>query len=133
MIDDDPFLEAWHRMVAERDLDALGRLLADDITLAPPPYWQKLEGHALVHYLVGLILQTIEGLSYQREWRDGNELALEFSGRVGKHDVQGMDLITLNDAGRVQNLDVLIRPHDAVAALIEVIRPKMVAYLQKTP
>jgi hypothetical protein len=131
MIAADPFLDAWHRMVAERDVDALGNLLAEDVTLSSPPYWQRFEGHALVHHLVGLILYTIEDLRYEREWRDGRELALEFRGRVGEHEVQGMDLITLNDAGLVQNLDVLVRPHDAVAALIDAIRPKMMAYLAK--
>jgi hypothetical protein len=131
MIADDPFLDAWHRMVAERDIDTLGKLLAEDVTISPPPYWQRLEGHALVHHLLGLILHTIEDFRYHREWRDGRELALEFRGRVGDHEVQGMDLITLNEAGVVQNLDVLIRPHDAVAALIDAIRPKMLAHLAK--
>ena len=61
----------------------------------------------------------------------GRELALEFRGRVGKLELQGIDLIALDDEGRVGRLDVLMRPVNAVNALIEAIRPQMVAYLAK--
>ena len=49
----DPWLEKWHRIVAERDLGALEGLLAEDIEFGAPPYWAKLEGRALVAHLLG--------------------------------------------------------------------------------
>ena len=124
------FLEEWHRVVAEKDLVALPDLLAPEIALGAPPYWEKMRGHDLVAHLLGLILHTIEDFTYHREWADGGELALEFSGRVEDLDLQGIDLITLDADNRIANLDVLIRPHNAVTQLIEVVRPKMVEYLK---
>ena len=123
------FLARWHRLVAERDLDALAEVLADDVTIATPPYWERLAGHDLVHHLLGVILETIEGFTYHREWVSDNELALEFKGRVGELDLQGIDLITLGDDGRLRALDVLIRPANAVAALQERVGPRMMAFL----
>ena len=76
------FLEQWHQIVAERDLDSLETLLLEDVTIGAPPYWSKLGGRRIVHRLLSLILETIEGFTYYREWRDGNELALEFRGKV---------------------------------------------------
>ena len=96
------FLSEWHRIVAEKDLAALHHVLGDDITLGAPPYWAKLQGHDLVHHLLGLIVNTIEGFTYHREWRDGSELALEFSGHVGELDLQGIDLISLNERFVIQ-------------------------------
>lgn len=128
----DGFLEEWHRVVATRDLAGLGDLLAEDIAMGAPPYWEKLSGHALVLHLLGLILATIEGFSYRREWRDGDELALEFTGRVGDLDVQGIDLISLDAAGRVRNLDVLMRPINTLLALRDVIAPQMTEYLTRS-
>ena len=116
-------------MVAEQDLDALSQLLAEDITLGAPPYWPRFEGRELVHHLLGLILQSIEGFSYRREWQHGNELALEFRGRVGELELQGVDLITVNDRGLVQGLDVVMRPVNAVNALQEIIAPRMASFL----
>ena len=125
----DAFLTEWHRIVAERDLVALETVLAEDIAIGAPPYWEKLRGRPLVHYLLGRIVHTIEDFTYQREWQDGNELALEFSGHVGDHPLQGIDLITLNERGVIQNLDVLMRPVNAVLSLREVIAPQMAAFL----
>jgi hypothetical protein len=123
------FLEQWHRIVAERDLDALETLLLEDVTIGAPPYWSKLSGRRIVHRLLSLILETIEGFTYYREWQDGNELALEFRGKVGDLDVQGIDLITLDEDGRIQNLDVLMRPTNAILRLQEIIGPKMTEFL----
>ena len=123
------FLVEWHRIVAERDLPALLAVLAENVSLGAPPYWGKLEGRDLVGHLLGLIVHTIEGFTYHREWRDGPEFALEFRGRVGDQELQGIDLITLNARGEIQNLDVLMRPVNAVVALREAIAPKMAAFL----
>lgn len=125
------FMAEWHRMVAAKDLDALAALLSEDISLGVPPYWEKLRGHALAHHLLGLIVNTIAGFTYQREWRRGSELALEFTGHIGDLDLQGIDLITLDEQCRVTNLDVLMRPVNAVLALRDEIGPQMAAFLAR--
>ena len=125
----DAFLTEWHRIVAERDLDALANVLADDVAIGAPPYWQKLRGRDLVAHLLGRIVHTIEGFTYHREWISDRELALEFTGHVGDHQLQGIDLITLDAHGRIANLDVLMRPINAVTALRDVIAPQMADYL----
>jgi hypothetical protein len=127
----DRFLPEWHRIVAERDLAALGAVLAPDVTLGAPPYWSKLAGRELVQHLLGLVVNTIEGFTYHREWRDGVELALEFRGRVGEIELQGIDLVTLDAEGRIRNLDVLMRPLNGIAALRDRIAPRMAEYLAK--
>ena len=125
------FLKQWHRVVKERDIAAIEDLLAQGVSVGAPPYWTKLQGRGLVHHLLGLILQTIEGFTYQREWMDGAELALEFTGRVGELDVQGIDLISLDEENKVRNVDVMIRPVNAVIALQKIISPKMEAFLTR--
>jgi hypothetical protein len=131
----DGFLAEWHRLVEARDLPALEKVLAEDVTLGAPPYWDRLEGRPIAHHLLGLIIRTIEDFSYHREWHDDSrgrgEIALEFRGHVGELDVQGIDLITLNDRGELQNLDVMIRPMNALAALKDVIAPQMLEFLRK--
>jgi hypothetical protein len=125
----DAFLVEWHRIVLERDVPALGVILSEDITMGAPPYWDKLSGRELVQHLLGLIVHTIDDFTYHREWVDGAELALEFTGHVGELEVQGIDLLTLDERHQVVNLDVLMRPVNAVVELREIIRPQMAAYL----
>jgi hypothetical protein len=129
--DPDAFLREWHRIVAAKDTDALQHMLSDDVTLGAPPYWTKLEGKAIVRHLLGIIIETIDGFTYHREWWKGAELALEFTGRVGDLDLQGIDLISLDDANRVRNLDVPMRPVNAVLRLQELVAPKMQAFLAR--
>jgi hypothetical protein len=127
----DAFRDEWHRLVRERDVAALAALLAPEVAIGAPPYWEPFRGAALAQHLLGLILETIEGFSYHREWRNGDELALEFRGRVGALELQGIDLISLDAEGRILRLDVLMRPVKAVNALIAAIAPRMAAYLSE--
>ena len=130
-MDAEAFLERWHPIVRERDVPALATVLAPGIELGAPPYWERLRGAPVCHHLLGLILETIEGFRYHREWIDGRELALEFTGRVGELDLQGVDLITLDTEGHILRLDVVIRPVNSVNALIAAIAPQMAAFLAK--
>jgi hypothetical protein len=125
------FLTDWHRIVRERDLDALGAVLAADVTLGSPPYWEKLRGRPIVQHLLGLVIRTIEDFTYHREWTQGRELALEFTGHIGSLDIQGIDLITIGDNERIVNIDVLMRPVNTILALREVIAPQMLQFLSE--
>jgi hypothetical protein len=127
----DDWLAEWHRIVAERDMEALRDVLADDVTMGAPPYWNKVQGREVVHHLLGLIVDTIEEFTYHREWRDGAELALEFRGHVGDRELQGIDLISLDERGRIANLDVLMRPVNGVIALREIVAPKMLEFFAR--
>jgi hypothetical protein len=126
--DGSEFLDRWHRIVETRDFDALGAILAESPTLGAPPYWQKLAGHDVVHTLLGIILETLEEFTYRREWIHERELALEFTGRVDGMDLQGIDLITIDAAGQLTNIDVMIRPLSAVQALMKHVTPRMTEF-----
>lgn len=128
-VDSERFLTRWHAIVASRDLEALAEVLAPEVSIGSPPYWAPLEGKPLVHFLLGVILETIEDFTYHREWTAGSELALEFRGHVGGIELQGIDLITLDDTGRVTHLDVLIRPMNALEQLRDRVTPRMTEYL----
>jgi hypothetical protein len=125
-----PFLVKWHRLVATRDLDALYEALHPDVSMGAPPYWQRFDGRDVVHHLLGIIVTEVEDFTYHREWEEGRELALEFTGHVGELDLQGIDLITLDAQKRVINLDVLMRPMNAIAKLQEIVAPQMMEFLK---
>ncbi len=127
----DGFLEEWHRVVREKDVAAVRGLLAPDASIGAPPYWQRLEGPDLVAHLLGVIVRTIQDFTYQRQWRNGGELALEFTGRVGDLDLQGIDLISVNDAGLLAKIDVPMRPMNAVQALQKIVAPQVMAFLKE--
>ena len=125
--DSKAFLEQWHKIVATRDVEGLAAVLAEDVTLGAPPYWAKLETKEVVLRLLEIIINTIDEFTYHREWINGSELALEFRGSVDGLGLQGIDLITLNDEGKIQNIDVMIRPMNTLAKLAGIVREKVMA------
>ncbi len=123
------FLEKWHGIVAARDAAGLAAVLAPDVTMGAPPYWAKLEGIDVVQHLLGIIVNTIEDFTYHREFTRGAELALEFHGQIDGLDLQGIDLISLDADGRLWNIDVMIRPINALVELQKIVAPQMVDFL----
>ena len=119
------FLEKWHRIVRERDKAGVRAILAEEVVMGAPPHWRKLEGREWVGKLLGVIMDTIEDFTYHREWVQDGELALEFTGRVGKQGLQGVDLISLDGDGRIRRLDVMIRPLNTLAELANIVGQKM--------
>lgn len=104
------FLENWHQAVRERDSERLSAIIAEDCELHSPVVWKpSADKHYLLHILMGVI-NTVEGFSYRQEWVDGNDIILEFTGTVDGMGLVGIDKITLNDAGHMERIEVLIRP-----------------------
>jgi hypothetical protein len=123
------FIEQWHRIVRSKDADAIAAILAPDVEVGGPAFWGKLRGKDTVAHFLGLGIRISAGLTFLREWVGPQGLAIEFKGKIGEQNFQGINLITLDDAARVKTLDILIRPIGAVAALRDLVTPQMTAYL----
>ena len=129
-IDAEDFLVRWNRAVHARNTEGLAALLANDVSMGAPPYWNRIEGKAVVAQLLGIIVETITDFTYRRQWVNGAELALEFEGHVGDCALQGIDLITLGEDGLITRLDVMIRPENALVLLRERVGPRMVEFFE---
>ncbi len=122
------FLAAWNEIIESHDTVRMAAVLAEDISMGAPPYWNRIEGKPVVAHLLGIIIETIEDFTYHRQWVAGGELALEFRGHVGDCELQGIDLITLSDNGLIKRLDVMIRPESALVILRERVAPRMAEF-----
>lgn len=105
-------LSLWHRFVATGDASLLPSLLADDVVLRTPVYWKERKG-AEVHLILSCVPRALGPITYVRQWIDGKDWALEFSGRIDDIDLKGIDLVTLGDDNRITLLEVMLRPPNA--------------------
>lgn len=119
------FLKAWHSVVSSRDFAQLPDLLAEDAELRAPLYWKPRQGRETVARLIAGVGVSFGPLTYEREWISGGELALEFRTTIDDLEIKGIDLITLDETGRIKTIEVMLRPPNALAAL----RAKMEALL----
>ena len=104
------FLAKWHHAVEKRDARLMDEIIAEGCVLKSPVVWKPTADKAyLIHILQGVI-DTIDGFAYRHETIDGNLLYLEFTGTVDGKGLLGLDRITLNEDGRMIEIEVLIRP-----------------------
>lgn len=121
-------LAAWHAyMAGGGDPQALRDLLAEDAIFHSPVVHTPQEGrdkvfaylHAASHVLGG------ENFRYLREIVDGNQACLEFQSELDGIQINGVDIITWDELGKMNDFKVMVRPLKAINKVWE----KMAAML----
>ncbi len=118
-------LQRFHEAVDSGQESQMRALMADDVVFRPPTYWKDWGGPDIVARILSHVRQVFEGLTYHREWVDGSDLALEFTGTIDGLDFKGLDLLHLNDDGLIQTFEVVMRPHKTVGLLREKMNARM--------
>ncbi len=114
-----PTIERMQEVVAKGDEALIHELLAEDVRFMPPTYYSTWTGRAPVAAVLGHVGKVFSDFRYRRIMGSGNDWALEFQCKVGDLDAVGVDLITLNDDGLIQQFEVVMRPHKTIGALRE--------------
>ena len=122
-------LAAWHRIVAERNPRGLDALLADDVVFHSPVVHRPQRGKAITAQYLAAALHVFGNPSfrYVREVAAGNDAVLEFELEIDGTQVNGVDMIRCDAAGRIVEFKVMLRPLKAV----NLIHQKMAAMLQE--
>jgi hypothetical protein len=89
------------------------------VRFSPPTYYSTWTGREPVAAVLGHVGQVFSEFQYRRIMGDGDDWALEFQCKVGALDAVGVDLITLNANGLIQEFEVVMRPYKTVGALRE--------------
>jgi hypothetical protein len=122
-------LERWHRIVATRDIADLDDLLDDDAVFESPAVHAPQVGKAITHkYLAAAsVVLMNDSFHYVGEWPGERSAVLEFKCMLGEIEVDGIDMIEWNEAGRITRFKVMVRPVKALQTLM----PLMAAELAK--
>ncbi len=112
-------IAAWHELVRRRSADGLDALLADEVVFHSPIVHTPQVGRALTTIYLTAALQVIanDTFRYVREIVGPRDAALEFQVEIDGISVNGIDLIRWNDAGRIVDFKVMVRPLKAVNLL----------------
>lgn len=120
-----PTIARMQDVIAKGDDTKIAGLLAEDVQFQPPTYFATWTGREPVAAVLGHVGQVFSDFSYRRVMGSGNDWALEFQCKIGDLDAVGVDLITLNDEGLIQTLEVVMRPHKSVGALREAMNARV--------
>ena len=122
-------LHTWHEVARTRNVAGLDALLADEVVFHSPVVHTPQAGKQLTRLYLAAAFQVFfnESFRYVREIAGPRDAALEFQVEIDGIAVNGIDLIKWNDADRIVEFKVMLRPLKA----INLIHQKMAAMLQK--
>jgi len=114
-----PTIDAWHRMIEERDASALDDVLADDAVFHSPVVHTPQEGKALTKLYLTAAIMVLGGsdFTYVREVVNDSDAVLEFTAEVNGIHINGVDMIHWNADMKIDDFKVMIRPLKAVNLL----------------
>lgn len=109
------------------DIDAALALLAEDVVFRSPVVFKPYQGRTAVAQLLRAVSLVFEDFSYTREIgaADARDHALVFQARVGDRLIEGCDFLHLDEAGKVDEFAVMVRPLSGALALAEAMRIRL--------
>lgn len=124
-----PRHDDFRRAVEAGDLPALGACFTADATFHSPAVFEPYQGRDAVMAVLGAVVQVFEDFRYGGTFTgDDGRVVLEFHTRVGDRQLQGIDLLTFDEAtGLVTDLTVMLRPLRGLEAAVEAIGQRLAA------
>ena len=121
----------WHRLVDSGDAAALDALLAEQVVFLSPVVHTPQVGKAIVSAYLRAALQLLRvaDFRYVRELVGAHDALLEFEATIDGVQVNGVDLIRWDAAGRISEFKVMLRPLKAV----NLVHQRMAEALQAAP
>lgn len=109
----------FREAVEAGDIDAVEALLADDVVFHSPVAFKPYPGKPITAAILRAVIEVFEDFHYVREIGSpgASEHALVFEATVDDLAVTGCDFLRYDDAGRIVELMVMVRPLRAAEAL----------------
>lgn len=133
-------IERWHAHLRGELAGGLDELLDDDVVFYSPIVYTPQRGKAITTMYLQAAGQTLPGeksgsgggeFRYTKQVMAGDTAVLEFETTVEGKYVNGVDIIRVNEAGRIIEFRVMIRPlqavnlvHEQMKSMLEQMNPQ---------
>ncbi len=112
-------LEKWYACAKSHDRAGLWDLIHPDAVFESPVVHTPQQGRDVTFKYLSSALKVLGGPSfaYLGEWRSANGAVLEFESIIDGIRINGVDIITFADDGRITHFKVMVRPLKAINML----------------
>jgi ketosteroid isomerase-like protein len=109
----------WKQVAKAQDAEALADLLAPDVVFHSPVVHTPQRGRAITHKYLSAAFPVLfnETFNYIGEWRAERSATLEFVTTIEGIEINGVDIIAWDEAGRIVDFKVMARPLKAINLL----------------
>ncbi len=110
-------LSKWHEFIETQNAEILDEILNKDIKFHSPFVWKPKDGKAAAIKILTTVTTVLEEFKYVREIFGETDWALEFEAKIGELNLRGIDLIKLDEGGKIIDFEVMVRPANALQML----------------
>jgi hypothetical protein len=124
-------IKTWHHIVEKRDVQGLDALLAEETVFHSPVVHTPQVGKPITKKYLAAAFEVFfnDSFRYVRELQGERDAVLEFEVKLDGITINGVDMIKWNDAGKITEFKVMLRPLKAV----NLIHQKMAEVLRARP
>jgi hypothetical protein len=116
-----PFRAVWET----HDLEAWTEALARDVVAYSPMLKTPFKGADTITELYGVLLETLDEFEITDEFTDGQSSAFFWRANVGARRIRGVDLLQVDERGKIVELSAWIRPLVDIAAFGSAVGPRL--------
>ncbi len=122
----DATLRRWHEFVATQNQEILREILSDDVKFHSPFIW-KPKDKQFADVVLNAVIKVFENFRYTREMFGENSCVLEFAANIGATALEGVDIIEFDEAGKISDFKIMIRPANGLQKLGEEMGKRLAA------
>jgi hypothetical protein len=119
--------DAFRAAAEAKDFSAADDVFADDVVFRSPVVFKPYEGREALKVLLGAVVRVFEDFRYVDQVEGPDSAVLMFATRVGDRELQGVDILRFDDAGKIAEMIVMVRPMSGVHALAEAMKRQLEA------
>lgn len=125
-------LKTWHSVIFNQDKAKLSEILADDVVFYSPVVHTPQIGKQITYmYLsAAFVVFFNDTFKYVREVVNETETLLEFEVEIDGILVNGIDMISWNNEGKITSFKVMLRPLKAVNLIHQKMGELLMKYQQ---
>jgi hypothetical protein len=112
-------LDQWYGYMKSHDRAALWDLLHPDAVFESPVVHRPQRGRDITFRYLSSAEKALGGLGFKYigEWRSDTGAVLEFENEIEGIRINGVDIITFSEDGRIARFKVMVRPLKAINLL----------------
>ena len=105
-------IKKWHNFIKDPNPLILDELLDENVVFYSPVLHAPQNGKELTKFYLTAAAAILNkgSFTYIKEIEDKNELVLEFNATIDGIIIDGIDMITFNDEGKIIAFKVMLRP-----------------------
>jgi hypothetical protein len=123
-------LDRWYDYVKSRDRATLWDAIHPDAVFESPVVYTPQRGRDLVFKYLASAVKVLgrPGFAFVGEWRNDTGAVVEFEGEIDGIRINGVDMITVGEDGRITNFKVMVRPLKAMNLLHQLMGEQLMSH-----